>query len=214
MNKGLIREGYNAAADDYSKTRHRFNNTKYLKKLVALLKPNSTILDIGCGAGLPIDKFFADKGHKVLGIDISGKQIGLARRNVPQGSFEVKDMSELKKGSFKADAVISFYAIFHIPREEHEALFKKINSFLPPDGLLLVTMGSNEWEGVESNFHGVEMWWSHYGANKNRQIVESADFEIIFHDIDTSNNEKHQIILARKKILKPPLDTTSSIVVS
>ncbi len=198
MNKGLIREGYNEAADSYFKTRNRFNNTKYLKKLSSLLKPSSTILDIGCGAGLPIDKFFIDKGHKILGIDVSGKQVGLARRNIPEGSFEVKDMSELKKGSYKADAIISFYAIFHIPREEHENLFKKINSFLPQGGFLLVTMGSSEYEGCDDNFHGVEMWWSHYGSKKNRLIIENAGFEILLDEIDTTGKEKHQVILAKK----------------
>lgn len=200
MNKGLIREGYNEAADRYFKTRNRFNNTKYLKKLSSLLKPGSTIFDIGCGAGLPNDKFFIDKGHKILGIDVSGKQVGLARRNIPEGSFEVKDMSELKKSSYKVDAIISFYAIFHIPREEHENLFKKINSFLPKDGLLLVTMGSSEWEGVDDNFHGVQMWWSHYGSSKNREIIENAGFEILLNEIDTSAGEKHQVILARKSV--------------
>lgn len=200
MNKGLIREGYNEASEAYLKTRDQFSNIKYLKKLASLLKPNSTIFDIGCGAGLPIDKFFVDKGYKVLGIDVSARQVSMARRNVPGGSFEVKDMSELKKGRYKVDAIVSFYAIFHIPREEHEELFKKMNSFLPEGGLLLVTMGSSDFEGVEDNFHGVEMWWSHYGSNKNRKIIENAGFEIILDEIDTSGGEKHQVILARKPL--------------
>ncbi len=198
MNKGLIREGYNAAADHYSKTRDQFSNVKYLKKLSSLLGPNSTVFDIGCGAGLPVDKFFVDLGHKVMGIDVSARQVELARRNVPGGSFEVKDMSELKKGRYKVDAIVSFYAIFHIPREEHQDLFKKMNSFLPAGGLLLVTMGSSEWQGIEENFHGVEMWWSHYKSDKNKQIIKNAGFEIILDEIDTSGGEKHQIILARK----------------
>lgn len=199
MNKGLIREGYNLAAEDYSRTRYKFNNSKYLNKLASLLNVNSTIFDIGCGAGIPIDKFFIDKGHEVIGVDVSGKQIGLARRNVPKAKFEVKDMSELKRSRYQVDAVISFYAIFHIPREEHQELFRKINSFLPTGGLLLVTMGSNEWEGTEDDFHGAEMWWSHFGPEKNRQIIENAGFEILLDEIDPSNNEKHQIIIAKKR---------------
>jgi hypothetical protein len=42
------------------------------------------------------------------------------------------------------------------------------------------------------------MYWSHYGPEKNRKIIEEAGFEIIFDKIDTSGGEKHQIILARK----------------
>ncbi len=199
MNKGLIREGYNEAAYSYSKTRNQFSNLKYLKKLASLLKPNSTIFDIGCGAGLPVTKYFVDLEHTVLGIDVSPIQIELARKNIPQASFDVKDMSELKKSRYKVDAVVSFYAIFHIPREEHEELFKKINSFLPEGGLLLVTMGSSDWEGTDG-FHGVDMWWSHYDAKQNIKLVTRAGFEILMDEIDTSAGEKHQIILARKNL--------------
>ena len=117
---------------------------------------------------------------------------------MPKGSFEVKDMSELKKSRYQVDCIVSFYAIFHIPREEHQNLFEKINSFLPVGGLILVTMGSSEWEGAEDNFHGVEMFWSHYGPNRNKGFILNAGFEILLMEIDTSGGEKHQIILARK----------------
>ncbi len=142
----LVKDNYNKIALDYSSTRDQFKNLKYLEKLDSLLKPNSKILDIGCGAGVPIDKYFIEKGHEVIGIDISEEQINIAKKNLPSEKFEVRDMSELKTGEFKVDAVVSFYAIFHIPKEEHEEIFKKINSFLKVNGLLLVPMEASAWE--------------------------------------------------------------------
>lgn len=139
MKSDLVRKGYNKAAENY----------KYLDQLIGLLTPEATILDIGCGAGIPIDKYLAEKGFKVIGIDISEKQIELLKQNVPQASFEVKDMSELNEGEYQVDAVVSFYAIFHIPRETQEELFRKINSFLSVGGLILVTMSAGEYEGEE-----------------------------------------------------------------
>ncbi|OGE18583.1 hypothetical protein A3J19_01305 [Candidatus Daviesbacteria bacterium RIFCSPLOWO2_02_FULL_41_8] len=196
--KNLVREGYNKAAESYSSSRDQFSNTKYLEKLANLLQPGATVLDLGCGSGVPIDKFLIDKGFEVIGIDISEIQIELAKQNIPNTEFFVKDMSELKNGEFSVDAAVSFYAIFHTPREEHQELFKKINSFLPEGGLILVTMGSGEWEGEEDDFHGAKMWWSHYGAEKNKEIIEKAGFEIILNEIDTSGGERHLFILARK----------------
>lgn len=194
----LVKQGYNKAAENYSQQRDQFQNNKYLEKLIELLKPGATVLDIGCGAGVPIDRVLTDKGFRVIGIDISEKQIELAKRNTPKASFEVRDMSELKEGEYQVDAVISFYAIFHTPRETHQKLFDKINSFLPQGGLILITMGAGEYEGVEDNFHGVEMFWSHYGAEKNTEIVENAGFKILLDEIDTGGDEKHQIIIAQK----------------
>lgn len=197
LSANLVRRGYDRIAKKYNLARNQFKNLKYLEKLNLLLNPASTVLDLGCGAGEPIDKFLVDHGHQIIGIDISSKQIDLARKNVPQGKFEVKDLSELKEKEFNVDAVISFYTIFHIPRKKHQELFRTINSFLPEGGLLLVTMGASKWEGVE-DFHGTQMYWSHYGPEKNRKMLENAGFRIILDKIDRSGGEKHQVILAAK----------------
>ena len=198
MSKELVRKGYDKIAERYMLLRNQLINYPYLAKLDNLLKPGSIILDLGCGAGKPIDRFFVNKGHKVIGIDISKKEIKLAKRNVPEAKYVLKDISNLRKKEYQVDAVVSFYTIIHIQRETHEELFEKINSFLPEGGLILVTMGSSEWEGIE-DFYGAEMYWSHYGPEKNREIIERTGFEVILDEIDTSNKERHQVILARKK---------------
>ncbi len=192
-----VKQGYEKAAENYLSQRDQFQNEKYLEKLIKLLNPKATILDIGCGAGIPIDKYLIDKGFKVIGIDFSEKQIELAKQNIPQGQFEVKDMMKLKDNEYKVDAVVSFYAIFHTPRETHQELFRKINSFLPKGGYFLGTMGSSDWEGSEE-FHGVKMWWSHYNAEKSIEIIKNAGFEIVFEEIDSTKGERHLVVLARK----------------
>lgn len=198
MNNDLVKKSYNKSAEKYLSQRDQFKNIKYLEKLNELLKPSSLILDIGCGAGKPIDEWLIIKGHKVIGIDISEKQIQLAKKNVPQGKFKVEDMSDLQTKEYQVDALVSFYAIFHTPRETHQSLFKKIASFLQKDCLILVTMGAGEWEGKEQDFHGAEMYWSHYGVDKNRKIIQNAGFKILLDEIDEGVNERHQVVIAKK----------------
>jgi len=198
MSNDFVKQQYNKLAENYLAGRDTYKNDKYLEKLNSLLASNSTILDIGCGAGVPVDKYFLDRGHKVIGLDISEKQIELAKKNISDGEFKVEDMSELKEGEYGVDAVVSFYAIFHTPRETHGEILKKINSFLNTNGLLLITMGSSDWEGKGDNFFGGEMSWSHFGKEKNRQLVEGTGFEILLDEIDDSGGEKHQMILAKK----------------
>lgn len=197
MSKDLVRKGYDRIAERYMLVRKPFINDRYLQRLDRSLQPGSVILDLGCGSGKPIDRFFIGRGHKVIGIDISRKQIRLAKRNVPEARYVVKDISNLRKEEYQVDAIVSFYTILHIPRETHEELFRRIYSFLPAGGLILVTMASTEWEGFD-DFYGVEMYWSHYGPDNNTEIIERAGFEVILDEIDTSGGEKHQVILARK----------------
>lgn len=158
-----------------------------------------TVLDIGCGPGIPVDKYLIDNGYKVIGLDISESQIELAKKHVPEATYEVKDITTLTMGEYTVDAVVSFYAIFHIPRETHQQLFEKMHSYLKVGGPILVTMATTDWEGVEEDFYGEQMYESHYAPEKNTQIVKAAGFEILLDEIDPSANEKHQIILARKK---------------
>lgn len=193
-----VRDGYNLAAKNYSfEFRDKFKNEKHLNKLLDVLPGGSLVLDVGCGAGRPIDIYLSSHGMRVTGIDISEAQIELARANVPQATFSVKDMSDLIDGEFTVDALVSFYAIFHTPREKHLELLKKFKTFLRPGGFILVTMGSSDWEGSENNFCGTKMYWSHFGAEKNIEIVREAGFEIVFSEIDDTGGEKHLVILAR-----------------
>lgn len=81
LGTNLIKQGYNKIAKKYYLTRDRFKNIKYLKRLNSLLKPSSAILDLGCGSGKPVDKFFADHGHKrLLGLISLRYKLNLQRK--------------------------------------------------------------------------------------------------------------------------------------
>src|SRR5712692_8745566 len=98
MNNELVRQGYEQAAERYLAQRDRFASTPYLDLLAARLQPGATILDVGCGAGMPIDRYLLERGFRVTGLDISEKQIELARRHVPRASYRVQDLSTLQVG--------------------------------------------------------------------------------------------------------------------
>lgn len=195
-----VKAGYNKAAKNYSSVfRDQFKNEKHLELLVSKLKSGSNILDVGCGAGKPIDSYLIDHGMVITGIDISEEQIKLAQINVPTAQYSVCDMSTLEEKQFSVDAVVSFYALFHTARETHLEILRKFASFIKPGGYLLITLGADEWEGSEDDFCGAEMLWSHYGAEKNLQLIQDAGFEVVFNEIDASGNEKHLVVLAKKR---------------
>lgn len=193
----LVKKGYEKAAKRYDAHRDQFDNLKYLKLFSKHVKKGRTILDVGCGGGKPVDEYLVNQGFAVNGIDISEAMLKLARKNVPQAFYEQKDMTKLQEGEYCVDGIVSFYAIFHTPKEQHQEILKQFASFLPNGGAILITMGAEAWEGSEENFHGAKMYWSHFGADKNAELVKNAGFEIILNEIDPSGNEKHQIILAR-----------------
>ncbi|MHB8574078.1 MAG: SAM-dependent methyltransferase [Dehalococcoidia bacterium] len=196
MTNESVREAYDQIAERYLSARDQFASTPYLDLLTERLRPGSTVLDVGCGAGAPIDQYLIEHGYRVIGLDISAQQIALARAYVPRASYQVQDLSALRSGEYRVDAVVSFYAIFHTRRETHLDTFRAFHSFLPAGGLLLITMGSSDWEGVEADFHGARMYWSHYDSAANSRLIEGAGFVILHDVIDTARDERHQVILA------------------
>src|SRR3989338_5440936 len=98
----IVREGYNKIAQRYNKQRKIYPNKLLLMKFKKNLPKNSKVLDLGCGAGIPVSKFLIDNGYKVTGIDFSDEMLKIARKNVPKANFKKKDITkmDLKPNSF------------------------------------------------------------------------------------------------------------------
>lgn len=115
--KKVIEKGYDKVAYNYARLEGEktWPRMRWLNKLLLLLEPNSDVLDLGCGSGVPADIEISRK-HRITGVDISEAQINLARKNVPLGTFIHADASSVEFPPSFFDAVISFYALEHIPR--------------------------------------------------------------------------------------------------
>lgn len=173
---------------------------------MARLAAGSRVLDLGCGAGVPIASALAER-FRVVGVDLSRAQIALARRQVPDADFVRGDMRTCEFASEAFDAVVSFYAIFHLPREYHEALFRRIAGWLKPGGWLMASLARfDESDYTEDDFFGVDMFWSNYGIERYRAMLADAGFAIVqegalghgYSDEAERKLESHPLLLARK----------------
>lgn len=200
LNTSLVRRGYDQIAARYTESRDQGSSVPYMEMLHHRLAANSLVLDLGCGAGLPVDRWLTDKGHRVIGLDLSPEMLVLARKNVPQAHYELRDLVDLKAGEYTADAVVSFFAMFHIDRSLHRQFLGCVRSYLPPGGLLLITTGRSEWEG-EEDFMGTQMAFSHFDRAANRALIKDAGFAILFEGQHPGSlcddNGSHPIFLAR-----------------
>lgn len=194
----IVEEGYNKIVKEYQANRNVFKHKKEIEKFISLLPKNAKVLDVGCGAGVPVAKTLVDSGLDVVGIDLSESMLKLAKKNVPKAKFYKKDMTKLDFEDNSFDGLTAFYSVIHVPREKHSSIFQNLHKTLKPNGIMLVSMGSEEWEGTEE-FHGAKMFWSHYNPEKSLQIIKEAGFGIIFDKHIVSGGEKHYWILAKNK---------------
>ena len=201
--KKMVEEGYDQLAEEYANVRELSpNNKKYIDMLVQLLPEHSSVLDLGCGPGIPITKELA-RHFKVVGIDLSHNQIKQARKHVPEAEFHRMDMTEMTFEPESFDGVFSWLAIIHVPREQKAGLFANIHRILKPDGILLIAIGCDDWISEPGDdFMGVPMYWSQFGAEKTETMIRNTGFEIIKASIEHcefyGEDERHFFVLARK----------------
>ncbi len=194
----IVRKGYDLMAGDYQDQRHLFRTKKELEAFMGLLPRNATVVDLGCGAGVPVTKVLADSGFSVTGVDFSETMLNLATKNVPDAKFIKNNMTDLDFEDNAFDGLTACYSIIHVPREKHVPLFQTFHRILKPNGILLISMGSTCWEGTE-DFHGAQMFWSHYGPEKSLQMLTDAGFDIIYDKLIRDGGETHYWILARNR---------------
>lgn len=201
--KRLVKEGYDRVARDYGRLEGEsaWPRMRWLGKVLERLAPGSAVLDLGCGSGDPADVEIA-RAHAVTGVDISQAQIELARRNVPSGTFIHGDAGSVAFPAGSFDAVVSFYALEHLPREEHGPLLRRIHGWLRPGGWLLIGTEADDAEGVVSEWLGVPMYFSSFGPEMVVRLAREAGFEIVEAEIEGQVEEGEEIgylwLLGRK----------------
>jgi len=148
--KAVVEQGYDQIAPRYlqwaTTESHSSPRLKYLHKLLDLLPEKSRVLELGCGAGVPCTQLLANS-HSVVGNDISSVQIELATKHVPSAEFVKGDMMKLQFERGELGAVVAFYSIIHLPREEQSVMLGKIWAWLKNEGLVLLNLGATNNPG-------------------------------------------------------------------
>jgi len=201
--KEIVKAGYNNIADRYLAERTRDGaDVRLLRDFIELLAPKSKVLDAGCGAGLPIAEMLAEH-FDVIGVDFSKEQVERAKKNVPNAHFFREDMTELDFPDESLDGICSYYAIIHIPREEHASLFANFHRMLKTSGVALLCLGAEDLiDDIDEDFLGTRMYWSHYNSETYIKMLKECGFTIIWtkHIADsTCEGAKHLFVLAQKK---------------
>lgn len=148
------------------------------------IKPSHKILDIGCGAGT-LSLYYASKGHKVTGIDISQTAVDSAQKSAK--ALGLKNCT-FKKMLFptqapkeKFDFIIFTEVIEHLQNDD--AALKKIYSLLKKNGMVFISTPSKNAPlhkmGLAKEFDKRVGHLRRYTAQELEKKVKKAGFTVI-----------------------------------
>lgn len=197
-----MRRGYNAVSHRYRRDDdcpHEY--TQWLATLGKRLPARASVLDLGCGCGIPVARALAEDGHRVTGVDLSEVQINRARHLVPHGTFMHADATQVSFPDGAFDAVVCLYMLIHLPLEAQPRLISRIARWLRPGGWLLATTGAQAWTGTEDNWLGgaAAMWWSQADAATYREWISEAGLHIDSEHFVSEADSGHELFWARRQ---------------
>jgi SAM-dependent methyltransferase len=198
-----VRRGYDAISLAYrgdgqaaSASEDVHHYAGWVSELAGLLRRGARVADLGCGAGIPATRELTRRGLQVVGVDFSAVQLKRAKRVAPAAGLVQADMAALQFAPASMDAVVSFYALIHVPLADQRALFPRIRSWLRPAGLFLAIVGAPPWTGTE-RYLGADMFWDHAGTGSYLDWLEEAGFVPQWDRFIPEGNGRHSLILAR-----------------
>jgi ubiquinone/menaquinone biosynthesis C-methylase UbiE len=179
--KETVKAGYNQIADRYLAGRTRDSeDVRLLDELATRLPNGAKVLDAGCGAGIPISQKLSEK-FEVTGVDFSEAQIALAKKNMPNATFLCEDMTRLDFPENTFDGITSYYAIIHVPREEHRSILSNFHRMLKPGGFALLCLGAeHSIDDSDDDFFGAKMYWSHFDTATYLEMLNDCQFTILW----------------------------------
>jgi len=183
----LVGSAYDAIGEHFAAWRDRIvgdPRREWEEELVSRLQEGGRVLELGCGAGVPDTQRLAAR-FRVTGVDVSRQQVRRARIAVPDAQFILADFTALELEPESFDAVVSFYAFNHVPRELLAPTFVRIHRWLVPGGLLMTALGTSDTEGWTGDWLGAPTFFSSFPPETNTRLVRDAGFEILRDELVT-----------------------------
>lgn len=179
----MIGTPYDLIADRFHSMRSALHGKEaaYLAHLLDTLPPGSLVLDLGCGTGHPIASHIASRGHRVVGVDGSAAMLAFAQNQLPDHCW-IHAMIEQVEFEHSFAAVVCWDSLFHLPRQQHESVIRKIHRWLAPGGRLMLSSGglvADAGCGFTDTMFGHEFYYDSLPPDQLTTLLADIGFEIL-----------------------------------
>jgi SAM-dependent methyltransferase len=185
----------NAAAWDKGRGGPFFEKP-WLDRFLALIPAGGDILDIGCGGGQPIARYFIEQGFGVTGVDSSPSLVGICQVRFPAHTWVTADMRVLDLGR-AFEGLIAWNSFFHLSPEDQRAMFPIFRRHAAPGAALMFTSGRSHGDNVGS-WQGEPLYHGSLDGDEYRALLAENSFEIVAHAPEDPDCGHGTIWLARR----------------
>jgi 2-polyprenyl-3-methyl-5-hydroxy-6-metoxy-1,4-benzoquinol methylase len=176
-----VSRGWNAVARDFIARRSPVTGVSAIRRWAASIPTGGSILDLGCGHGIPISSALIESGFSVYGVDAAPNLVLEFRRRLPQAQVACEAVETSTFFDRRFDAAIAIGLMFLLDDPSQRQLISRVSGALYPGGALLFTapMRAASWTdlltGQESRSLGREAYETVLRNSGLELIEEFAD---------------------------------------
>lgn len=178
----IVADGYDAMGERFDRWADAAQGSPrddYVRRLTELVPLGEAVLEVGCGSGARASQTLADR-YRLIGIDLSPQQVERAREQVPDGSFQVGDVTTIDLAPASFRGVVALYVMGHVPTAQHAEVYGRIVRWLEPGGWFVANLPvSDSGDGIEEGFLGVPMFFASHSAEENLRLLRGAGLDVV-----------------------------------
>jgi len=174
-------EIYQRHALEWSRDRRdRLVEQRGLDRFVPLLPaPHREVLDIRCGAGVPIARYLIEQGCQVSGADSSSTMIKMCAHRFPEHQWHVADMRTLALDR-TFGGILAWDSLFHLSPGDQRGMFPIFRQHAAPGAMVMFTSGPLAGEQIGS-YQGERLYHASLDSAEYRKLLGENGFDVIAH---------------------------------
>ncbi len=190
---------YNKSAKEYAQYFKGFGpRIRYIEQAWKLAgnPKQAKVVEIGCGDGRDA-KEIIKRTKNYTGFDISEGFIKLAKKQIPNGKFEVADAATYKFSN-NLDIVFAFASLLHLDKDEFRQVLRNVHKALKPAGIFYISVkyAPAYQEYIKKDEHGQRLFYFYH-----LELIEELagkDYKTVYSERETIGHTDWLEVALRK----------------
>lgn len=155
------------------------------------LPAGATVLDLGCGAGVPVSGTLIDEGCRVYAIDASPTLVEAFRRRFPEAPVACESAEESDFFGRSFDGVVAIGLLFLLSPEAQRQVIRRVATALNPRGRFLFTAPTQvaNWTDLMTGRPSISL-----GDSEYRGILADAGLAVLAERVDEGENHYYDAV--------------------
>ena len=179
-------EGWDGVAEQFMAARSDIGAALVRSWARDNLRQASTIVDVGCGSGVPIAQALIEDGFAVFGIDASARLIEAFRRRFPETPSACEAAQDSMFFHARFDAAVSIGLLFLLAADDQRKVIQRVANALKPGARLLFSAPREacEWQDVLTGRRSISL-----GEQGYARLLENTGLRLVgCHADEGANN--------------------------